>query len=204
MKKSITAALLTVITSTTFSLMATAEDSQPQRDWVAGVGYLNLTEDLNGERVSLGALIGSLGYKIAISDSFYLIPELRVGMGARGDSLSAYYADDYYRMESTFDIDIDSLIAFSLRGQIELNRGMYLYVAPTYSRGSFSYKNTWVDQYFDEDEPYVQVSNDNDSPDDIAVRAGIGFNFSNTASAEIDFEKFEGSDLIALSFRYNF
>lgn len=212
MKKSTTATLLSLISLITFSLTASAvempmlssTDNQSKRQWIGGVGYLNLADELDGESINLGALVGSLGYKINISDNFYLVPELRVGLGADGDSLSTSYGNEYYRMKSTVDVEIDSLIALSLRGQIEFNRGIYLYVAPTYSRGSFSYAYTWVDQYFDEQEPYVQVSNDNDSLDDIAVRAGIGFNFSKTAIAELDFEKFEGSDVIAMSFKYNF
>tara|TARA_B100001248_G_C27025262_1_gene293897 strand:- start:119 stop:295 length:177 start_codon:yes stop_codon:yes gene_type:complete len=57
MKNSITIALLAFISLTTFSLTASAEDSQAKREWVGGVGYLNLSGDSDdGPSISLGAI----------------------------------------------------------------------------------------------------------------------------------------------------
>ncbi len=81
---------------------------------------------------------------------------------------------------------------------------MYLYVAPTYSRGSFSVKTTYKDQYVGEDEPYIRVYDYSDSLDDFTVKAGTGFYFNELTSAELSYEKFEGSEITTLSIKYNF
>ena len=212
MKKSATATLLCFISLTTFSLIASAEDShtpwtidnQSKKEWIGGVGYLNLADELDGESINLGAIVGSLGYKINIHDNFYLIPEVRVGVGIGNDSLYDSYSNDYYKAESTIEVEIDSLVALSVRGQFKFKSGIFLYVAPTYSRGSFSIKTTYKDQYVDEDEPYIEIYNDNDSLDDFTVKAGTGFYLSELTSAELSYEKFEGSEVTTLSIKYNF
>jgi len=212
MKRPITSALLAFISLITFSLIASASDSltplttdnQAKMEWVGGVGYLNLADEFDRESINLGAIVGSLGYKINIRDNFYLIPEVRVGIGVGNDSLYDSYSNDYYKSESTIQVEIDSLIAFSLRGQFEFGSGLYLYVAPTYSRGSFSVRTIYKDQYVDGDELYIEVYDENASLDDFTVKGGAGFYFNELTSAELSYEKFEGSEVTTLGIKYNF
>lgn len=211
MKKSVTAILLSFISLTTFSLIASAEDSltpstidnQSKREWIGGLGFLRLSADIGKKSIDLGAIVGSLGYKINIHDNFYLIPEVRVGLGAGSNSVSDTKSIGNYKEMSKLEAEIDSLVAFSVRGQLAFKSGIYLYTAPTYSRGSFSYTQTFMEQYSDEP-PYNYVYSDNESRDDITVMAGIGCNLGEIASAELSYEKFEGSEVTSLGIKYNF
>lgn len=203
MKKSVTATLLCFISLITFSLIASAEDNQPNREWVGGLGFLSLSEDIDKKSIELGAIVGSLGYKINIHDNFYLIPEVRVGLGAGSNSVSDSKSIGNYKEMSKLEAEIDSLVAFSVRGQFKFKSGIYLYAAPTYSRGSFSYTLSNVGQYGNES-PSTYVYSDNESRDDITVMAGIGCNLGEIASAELSYEKFEGSEVTTLGIRYNF
>ena len=203
MKKSVTAILLSFISLTTFSLIALAEDSQSNREWVGGLGFLSLSEDIDKKSIELGAIVGSLGYKINIHDNFYLIPEVRVGLGAGSNSVSDSKSIGNYKEMSKLEAEIDSLVAFSVRGQFKFKSGIYLYAAPTYSRGSFSYTLNNVGQYGNES-PSTYVYSDNESRDDITVTAGIGCNLGEIASAELSYEKFEGSEVTSLGIKYNF
>ena len=70
------------------SLTATASDSQSTNNWVGGVGFVNLSDDLGDFSISLNGIGGSLGYKIESGDNFSLIPEVRIAFGVGGDTVS--------------------------------------------------------------------------------------------------------------------
>ena len=167
------------------SLTAMAAENEPSNNWVGGISYINLSDEDDGLAISLGGVVGSLGYKIKSGNNFYLIPEVRIGTGISDDSVS-YPVD--------VDVELDGFLALSLRGQFELDNGVYLFAAPTYDNAEFT----------------VTVSDGGQSASatedswELGVGGGVGYNFTKTASAEVMYEQFDGTDVFSLGLKFNF
>ena len=98
------------------SFIVMAAESEPSTNWVGGISYINLSDEDDGLDVSLGGIVGSLGYKIKSGDNFYLIPEVRIGTGISDDSVSY--------LGVNVDVELDGFLALSLRAQFELDNGV--------------------------------------------------------------------------------
>ncbi len=149
-----------------------------QANWQAGVGYVNLSDSEGGDSISLDALVGSLGYKFKSGENFYFMPELRLGTGM-GD-------DDLYGVK----VEVESFVALSLRGQYELESGLYLYGAPSYA--NLEVKASGYGESATEDEW------------EFGLGGGIGYNFSNNMAAELSYEQFDGVDVVSLAVKFDF
>ena len=84
-----------------------------------GVTYLS---DHRG--VDVGALVGSIGYRLEGDSGWSFQPELRAGTGIIDDSLPGYSPVGSGPM---IDIDIDSLIAAVARVQYQTNGSAYFF-----------------------------------------------------------------------------
>lgn len=169
------------------SLAAIAAESEPSGNWVGGIGYINLSDEVeDGLDISVGGIVGSLGYKIKSGDNFYLIPEVRIGTGISDDSVSYLGVD--------VDVELDGFLALSLRGQFELDNGVYLFAAPTYANAEFTASASQGGQ---------SASATEDSWE-FGVGGGIGYNFSKTTSAEVTYEQFDGTDAFSVGLKINF
>lgn len=163
-----------------------AAQIEPANHWVAGISYLNLSDESDGFDISLGGIAGSIGYKFKSGETFYLIPEARVGIGIGSDNVS----------ESGIDIDmeLDSFVAFSVRGQFEFDNGMYVYVAPSYANAKFTATASLGGVT-------AKVSDDSW---ELGVGGGVGYQFNKTLAAELSYEQFDGTDMLSVGVKFNF
>ena len=107
--------ITTILASSALTVTATENDQSD--GWVGGINYMSASVDSDVVDITLGAVVGSIGYKIKIGNVFYLVPEFRAGMGISDDSVN------YQGVSVKFELD--RFMAFSLRGQFELSNGMY-------------------------------------------------------------------------------
>ncbi|MGL4613904.1 MAG: outer membrane beta-barrel protein [Shewanella sp.] len=181
MKYTVLGMLLAVASS---SLMAA--EVEPTNSWVAGVSYMNLSDESDGVDISVGGVAGSLGYQFKSGENFYLVPEVRLGTGVGSDSFSLSGID--------VEVELDTFIALSLRGQFEFDNGVYLYAAPTYANAEFTATASYLGQ---------TASSTEDSWE-FGVGGGIGYRFSPVTSAELSYEQFDGIDVLSVGLKFNF
>ena len=179
MKKFIlTIAMLTV------SLSASAQ-------WVAGGGYGNLSDELelsdevdelDVSEVSLGMIYGSIGYLIEGEGNFIFLPELRLGLGISDYSASVYGVG--------LKLEMDSVVAFSVRGQYTFDSGFYLFANPSFSRFAVT----------------ASAGNESVSEDDweFGFGGGAGYKFTQQLWGELAYEAYDGLDVLGFGFKYLF
>lgn len=164
----------TAIALTLLSLSLTAS-----ADWQMGGGFGNLSDDSDGDEISLNVLFGSVSYKIENSkNDFFFVPELRVGTGVGDDSL--YGAT----------IEVESFIALSVRGQYDYSNGAYVYVMPSYA--NLDIKASY---------------NGNSASDDsweLGFGGGVGYQVNKKMSVEATYENYDGTDMLSVGFKYAF
>lgn len=146
--------------------------------WVAGGGYLNVSDDDGGVDVSLGGLYGSVGYVIESEGNFYFLPEVRLGVGISDDTVFGV------------DVELDTFFALSVRGQYDFDSGLYLYAAPSYARAEFTASSGGV-----------SVSDDDW---EFGIGGGAGYKFSDTVWGELSYETFDGTDIVSLGLKFGF
>lgn len=177
--------VLAMLLSSTSSL-AMADDLNNPGKWIAGLGYLNLSGEIeDGEDISLGGVVASLGYKVGSEDGFYILPEVRLGVGGGGDSFSY--------LGTNVNVELDRFLAFSLRAQFDLESGMYLFATPTYANAKLS---ATVSNGFRS----ASVSNDQW---DFGIGAGLGFQLSELILAEMMYENIDEIDIVSIGFKFN-
>lgn len=91
------------------------------------------------------------------------------------------------------DVELDRFLALSLRGQFELDNGIYLFAAPVYSNAELTVSAS---------QGGVSVSITEDSWE-FGFGGGIGYNLSKTASAEVMYEQFDGTDAVSFGLKFN-
>ncbi|MGL5358635.1 MAG: outer membrane protein [Shewanella sp.] len=163
-----------------------AAEMAPSNGWVAGVSYMNLSDESDGMEISVDGVAGSLGYQFKSGEDFYLVPEVRLGTGIGSDSFSLSGID--------VEVELDSFIALSLRGQFEFDNGLYLYAAPTYANAKFTASASFMGQ---------SASSTEDSWE-FGVGGGVGYRFSQVTSAELSYEQFDGVDVLSVGLKFNF
>jgi len=164
------------------SLTATASDSQSTNNWVGGVGFINLSDDYGDLSISLNGIVGSLGYKIESDENFTLIPQVRISFGIGDDNVS------YFGYKA--DVELDSFLALSLRGQYQLDNGVYLFATPTYANAQLTISSGGYSETDDEWE--------------FGVGGGIGYNFADTTSAELSYEQYDGTNALSIGLKFDF
>lgn len=168
------------------SFVATAAYAESTSNWVGGVSYGNLSDEVSDTDISLGALVGSLGYKIDSGSGFYFIPEVRVGTGITDDTVTASGVD--------VDVELDSFLALSVKGQYELENGFYLFATPTYANAEFTASAS---------QGGLTASATDDSWE-FGLGVGAGYSFNSSTSLETSYEQFDGTDALSVGLKFNF
>jgi opacity protein-like surface antigen len=158
----------------TLPLSASADDGL-----VSNIGHLTMSDDSDGIDISLGALFFSVGYEFDQGGGFSVIPTARLGFGINNDTVRFLGID--------VDVELESFLAFSLRGQYELDTGLYFFAEP-------SYANTEI-------EVSAFGESITDNAWEFGVGGGIGYQFGDGIGAEAAYETFDGTDVFSLSFR---
>ena len=173
-----------VIVSLMAMALFTTATSADERDggWVAGMGYTSFSESEDNVDISVGAIWGSLGYQIKATDKFYVTPEVKIGKGIGSDTIISG--------STPIDVELDSYLAVSLRGEYDFQNGAYLFVAPTYAKGEF---NVNVGSDFAESSSW-----------EFGAGIGAGYNFSAGKKIEVAYESFDGTDMISLAVKFDF
>lgn len=152
-------------------------------NWSAGGGYAKLSDDLDGDDLSIGMLYGTVAYEFNKADSPYsIMPEISLGTGISDDKIG--------RVE----IEVDRFFALSLRGQYNYDNGAYLFVQP-------SYANLKVTANF------TSNFNNNKESDDnweFGFGAGVGKKLTEKMSIEAAYSNYDDTDLISIGFKYDF
>jgi opacity protein-like surface antigen len=180
----------TAIALTLLSLSLTAS-----ANWQAGAGFGNLSDDIEGNDISLNVLYGSVAYKIENSNNdFFFMPELRIGTGVGDDSINEswtfYNGYNNVHIDNKIKVEVKSFIALSARAQYEYSSGAYVYIMPSYAN---------LD---------IKASSDGESFSDdsweFGIGAGVGYSLNKKVSVEASFEKYDGTDLLSVGFKYSF
>lgn len=168
------------------SFVATAAYAESSSNWVGGVSYANLSDEEDGLDYSLGALVGSLGYKIDSGSRFHFIPEVRVGVGITDDTVTVFGVN--------VNLELDSFLALSVKGQYELENGIYLFAAPTYTNAEFTASAS---------QGGTSASVTEDSWE-FGFGVGAGYSFNSSTSLEASYEQFDGIDVLSIGLRFDF
>jgi len=168
------------------SFVATASYAESSGNWVGGISYANLSDEEDGLDISLGALVGSLGYKIDSGSGFHFIPEVRVGVGITDDTVTAFGVN--------VDVELDSFLTLSVKGQYELENGIYLFAAPIYANAEFTASASQGGQ---------SASATEDSWE-FGLGVGAGYSFNSSTSLEASYEQFDGTDVLSIGLKFDF
>lgn len=150
---------------------------------IGGIGYMNLSDDDDNVDITLGAVVGSLGYKMVAGPGLYIIPEARFGFGVVDDTVNVLGVD--------VDIELDRFTALSLRGQYESASGLYLFVAPSYAQVKAS--ATIAGQT-------LSISDDDW---ELGAGGGLGYYFNPATALEFSFEQYDGTDVATLGLKFD-
>ena len=148
--------------------------------WVVGGAYTNLSDDVGNSDFSLGALVGSIGYRFYPEGDtgFSIMPELRIGFGVGDDTVLGV------------EFELDRYAAINLRGQYAFDSGFYGFIAPSYTNievtGSFG---------------GITVTEDDT---EFGLGGGIGYMFNKQVHAEVLFEGIDGTDVFTFALKAQF
>ena len=160
-------------------LLATAGTSLGQI--IAGFGYAGTeidTQGLANDDITLGVLYGSLGYEInAQNDGFRFVPELRVGSGIEDDTILGV------------DLEVEYFVSLSLRAELHQNDA-YFFVNPTFTVISV------------EASGFGGVASE--TTEEFGVGVGLGYNFTEIASAEVYAEFYDEVTFYGVGARFRF
>jgi opacity protein-like surface antigen len=173
MKKLLIGSLLTVMAGTASA------------NWEIGGSYAQLKDEVISRDITLGALVGHLGYHSQLSENVTLVPRLRLGFGISDDTWDAWVPG-----ASDVDISLDRFVSLDVKIQFQANENIYLYLMPAYANAKLS----------------ASVLNSSESDDswEFGGGAGIGYNFTPKVSVEASYETFDGTDVLSIGFTSRF
>ena len=148
---------------------------------IAGFGYAGTEIDsqgLSNDDITLGVFYASLGIEIKTqNDGFRFVPELRVGSGIEDDTVLGD------------DLEVEYFASLSLRAELHQNNA-YFFVNPTFSVISVETSGFGV------------VGPE--TTEEIGVGVGLGYNFTEIASAEVYAEFYEEVTVYGVGARFRF
>jgi opacity protein-like surface antigen len=162
---------LTIVSLLAASSFASAEG------WSFSGGYANYMEDDAGVDISLGAIYASAGYTYN-SGKMSFMPELRLGFGVSDDSIQG------------IDIEIDTLLIASIRGQYNVTENFGVFLQPSYGRLEATASSNGFSVTEDEWE--------------FGFGGGASFQISESSSIEAVYEAFDEADVLSVGFRTTF
>jgi opacity protein-like surface antigen len=145
--------------------------------WTTSGGYASISDSDDGIDLKLGAVYVSAGYEF-LSTDFTIMPELRLGVGVTDDTVLGV------------NVEVDSFIAFSVRGTLNLTNNVGLFLQPTYTRLDLT----------------ANAMGQSESADDseLGFGGGASYKLSDMASIEAAYEVIDGTDVISFGYRYHF
>jgi hypothetical protein len=162
---------LTIVSLLAASSLASAQG------WSFGAGYANYMEDDAGIDITLGAIYASAGYTYE-SGNMSFMPEIRLGVGVSDDSIQG------------IDLEIDSLVIASIRGQYNVTDSFGVFLQPSYGRLEATASANGFSVTEDEWE--------------FGFGGGASFQVSKSASIEALYEAFDEADVLSIAFRMSF
>ena len=149
-------------------------------NWSAGAGYANLSDNDDGESISLGVIYGAVAYEFAQEGSkFSFMPELRLGTGVSDDTF-----------DSVVKVEVERFTALSVRAQYNYDNGVYLYVMPSYA--NLDMKASFHGESYSDDNW------------EFGLGGGVGKKFNDKVSVEASYESYDGTDVLTVGFKYAF
>lgn len=142
--------------------------------WVSGASY----SQFEYEELSIGVIGASVGYKMPTESAFSVTPQLRLGMGLSEDSYGG------------FDVEIDSFVALSAKGQYDFTPVFYGFIEPSYGQAKMSVS------------PSVGVEIDDDW--EFGIGGGLGYTFTDFIAAEVQYETYDETDVLSLNLRFSY
>ncbi|WP_286233781.1 porin family protein [Thalassotalea sediminis] len=151
-------------------------------EWSGGIGYANLSDDISGQDLSFGALVGEVKYNFHDTEKVSLFAGLRYGIGIQDESVK-YYG-------TSIDIELDRFVAIDLRAQFDLNEEVYAFVMPTYGNAKFTASS--AGQSFSDDDW------------EFGGGLGIGYVLNNQATIEASYQKYDSTDVLGVNYSFKF
>lgn len=161
--------------------------SSASAQWEAAVGYSNLS--LEWESFDLGAVVVGAGYNIPINERLTITPTMRLGYGVKHDELPWHIGTvetDENLMPVTYElmaeVKVRQYYGFQVRTQFELDSGVYLFAAPSYSLLEISMSLDTSGLDFDSRGRRIDEWG-------FGLGAGAGIKFSELIRAELSYER---------------
>jgi opacity protein-like surface antigen len=154
-------------------------------NWEIGVSYAQLKGEVASRDITLGAIVGHLGYHKQLSESVTLVPRVRFGVGISDDTWRAIVPG-----ASDVDISLDRFLSLDAKFQFQASENVYLYVMPAYANAKLSAS--------------ALGSSASDDNWEFGGGVGVGYSFSPKISVEASYEKFDGTDVLSIGFASRF
>lgn len=149
-----------------------------QAQFQAGIGYMQLSEDVEGTDISIGGMYGSIAYSIPTTSAFSNVLMFKVGTGISDDSVAG------------IRLELDRLIQFAYRGEYAISEALYAFFTPSYANAKVTASAFGI-----------SVSDDSW---EFGVGAGVGIAFTERVGAELSYERFSGTGVFSIGARINF
>ena len=162
-------------------------------NWVGSVNYNLFSDDIGSQSVDFGALGFTAGYRFEIYENIRLVPEVRIGVGVGGDTVTTDFATNVQS-----DFEINDYFGVAVRGE-------YIFTDDIYAYGVLSYQNIElkVDGVRTAGQP-IPFGSISSSETDLGVGAGVGWQITERNAVEASYENIDGSDLFTVGYRFNF
>lgn len=172
-----------------FALALTTLPLAASAELVVGAGYTNLSGDDSEFDASWNALVASVGYKASVSESFTIVPELRVGFGIGDDS---HTVDNGFGSAVEVKTEVDNLYGLAARGEFALGNGAYLFAVPSLTKTKIAISAAGVG------------GTDVTSDWEFGIGAGAGFRFSDFVGIDLSYEVIDEIDVLTVQGRFTF
>ncbi|MBT8145872.1 MAG: autotransporter outer membrane beta-barrel domain-containing protein [Gammaproteobacteria bacterium] len=185
--------LLLICGLLSFSSIATAQ-------WIGGVGYFDLTADVDGYEVSPDVYGFSVGYKFdTLLPDLSIVPGMSLYMDADDDIVDVTSATPQGQTTTRVRVETNFGMGFNVRFQWDGDAGLYFYLAPSLARFDIDGRAPIIVD--GEDIGRAKV---NDDEWYAGGALGIGYNATDRISFEFSFEEYGDADILGLNFRYAF
>ena len=151
--------------------------------WQAGAGLVQLSNDGDDETVRFTALVAEAKYSFHKTDKMEWVAGARYGIGINDDEFELVRG-------VTVDLELDRFMAIDLRAQFPINDNVYFYLMPSYGNVKYTYK--------------FQYDSESDSEWELGVGLGLGYEFNEKSSIEAAYQKYDETDVLGVSFSYQF
>jgi len=162
-------------------------------DLVGGIGYINLSDDVdNVGDLNLGLIYGSVGFDFSSRGSDWaLIPEVRFGTGFDDETIDSVPIFGGTLSDAAEDVDfsVDSYLSFLLNIRYSWSWG--------YLQGNVNYTST-------EAEATSANGSATDSDGEFGVGLALGLDLTRTFTAEAHIESFDSVITTGVGLRYKF